>query len=66
MLNVNIHLYLKVELSCNQKFDKHINKIASKANLLIRMLSLVLQYADTKTNLIAYKTLFRSKLEYAY
>ena len=65
MQNVNTHSYLGVELSYNLKFDKHIDKITSKANRLIGMLSRVLKHADTKTKLIAYKTLVRSNLEYA-
>ena len=63
--NVNSHPYLGVELNYNLKFSRHIDNITSKASRVQGMLSRVLKSADTKTRLVAYKTLVRSNLEYA-
>ena len=62
---VNSHPYLGVELSSDLKWDRHIDKILAKANKIKGLLSRVLKTADTKTRLVAYKTLVRSNLEYA-
>ena len=63
--NVKSHPYLGVEISNDLKWDHHIDKIVSKANKVRGMLSRVLNTADTKTRMVAYKTLIRSNLEYA-
>jgi len=63
--NVNSHPYLGVEISHNLKWDDHIEKVTTKANKVRGMLGRVLKFADTKTRLVAYKTLVRSNLEYA-
>jgi len=63
--NVNAHPYLGVELSCDLKWEKHITKIITKANRVQGMLNRVLKTADTKTRLVAYKSLLRPILEYA-
>ena len=63
--NVNSHPYLGVELNYDLKFSRHIDKITSKASRVQGTLSRVLKTADTKTRLVAHKTLVRSNLEYA-
>ena len=58
------HPYLGTELSYDLKWNPHVNKVASKALKLLRMLSRVIKTADTKTRKMAYNTLIRPALEY--
>ena len=62
--NVPSHPYLGEKFSSNLKWDKHIDKIESKANQRLGMLKRVLKTADRKTRKIAYETLVRPVLEY--
>ena len=58
------HTYLGVDLSCDLKWNSHINRIASKANRTLGFLRRNLHQCPTQIKDTAYKTLVRPILEY--
>ena len=61
---VEHHPYLGVELSSNMSWNKHINKISTKANRMLGLLKRNLSSCSQPVKDVAYKTLVRPTLEY--
>ena len=62
---VNHHPYLGVEITKDMNWAYHINQISNKANKVLGLLRRNLHSCSKPIKEVAYKTLVRSKLEYA-
>ena len=65
LVNVQSAKYLGITISDNMDWGQHISKISSKATKTLGFLRRNLTFAPGSTKEVAYKTLVRSKLEYA-
>ena len=63
---VKSHPYLGVELSSDMSWNKHINQISTKANIILGLLRRNLSCCDGSTKSIAYSALVRPLLEYCH
>ena len=57
--------YLGITITDNMDWGQHVSEISSKANKTLGFLRRNLAFTPRSTKELAYKTLVRSKLEYA-
>ena len=65
LLPTNSTAYLGIELSSDLKWNNRVRKTASKANKTIRVLRRNFKNCPREIKNMAYKSIFRPKMEYA-